>query len=128
MRQQVADKAHVIGAMRILGNQDLVVGAVPTPRPILVRPAQAVREVRLARSAYLLDGAFEQSLAGKPIVVIAKAVQRVLARKRGLLLADLRHAQVIEPRVRRQLRLVVPDEIWRRASYVSPLRETLAPP
>ena len=111
MRQQVADETLVVRLLRILGDQYLVICSVPPPRPILIRPAKAIRKVRPARRSYFLDRPLEQPLAGKPVVVIAECVDRMRPREAGLLLPDFGNPQVIKPEIRGQVRLIMADEI-----------------
>src|SRR5262249_10614361 len=93
-----------------------------------VRPAETVREVGPPGHAHCFDRALEQALACEPIVVIAEAVNRMLARKRRLLLKRFAHTQIIETEIPWQMRLVMSDKIRLRPGNVGPLTESLAPP
>ncbi len=88
----------------------VVVAAVPAPRPVLVRPADAEREVGFAAAVHLVERTLEQAPPVEPVVVVAEAVDAVAARERGLRGARLGDAQVVEAEIRRQVRLVVPGE------------------
>ena len=64
----------------------------------------------------------------EPVVVEAEAVDAVVPRELGLAVEHLGVAEVVEPKLRRELRLVVPLELGPRRYDVRPLREPLAPP
>ena len=68
----------------LLLHQDLLLGAVPAPRPVLVRPADAEREIERPVSQQLVERTLEQAPAGEPVVVVAEAVNAVLARELDL--------------------------------------------
>src|SRR5262249_21628229 len=58
--------AVVLFAVYLL-QQHLVLGAVPAPRPVLVRPAEAERGVRLPRSQHLVEGPLQDAPAVEPV-------------------------------------------------------------
>ena len=94
----------------------------------MVGPAQAERKVRLAGLQDLVDRTLKDAAATEPVVVIAKALDAVLACQIGLRLPRLGQAQIVEAQVRRHVGLVV---IWKKRQglgRVGPLGEALAPP
>jgi hypothetical protein len=112
----------------MLLEQDLRTAAVPRTGPVLVRPAQAEREVDLRVLEESLDGALEHPSAVEPVVVEAEAVHAVATREVRLPLQDLGEPQVVESHVGRQAGLVVPAEPGQRLRHVRPLREPRTPP
>jgi hypothetical protein len=62
----------------------------------------------------------------KPVVVVAEAVNTVLAGQVGLSLPDLRKPEIVETELGGHVRLIVPVEQRTRARDVGPLREALA--
>src|ERR1035441_7933119 len=61
-------------------------------------------------------------------MIVAKSMNPILARQRGLRLAGFRHAQVIEAEVRWKLRLIMALEERTGLGNVDPLRKSLSPP
>src|SRR5262249_55075002 len=72
-----ADVLLVVVLTILLRDQNLFVVPVPPPAPVLVRPAQAEGEVRLARRQDLGKGALEEAFALKPIMVVTEPVNAV---------------------------------------------------
>ncbi len=128
MRKQVAYEALVVVARGILRDQDFAIGAVPAPRPVLVGPAEAIREIRAARFPHFLHRTLEQALAGEPVVVVAEPVNAAGAGKCRLLFSRFGDPQVVEPQVGGQVRLVMTVEVGSRARDVGPFGETRPPP
>ena len=102
--------------------QDILVAAVPPARPRLVRPAEAEREVGLARGQHLGERPLEESLPVEPVVVVAEAVYPVLAGELGLRLARLGQPKIVEAQVCGNVRLVVTREEGLRARDVAATR------
>ena len=102
--------------------------AVPDAGPSLIGPAQAERKVRRAACDHLVEGALEQTLAGEPVVVIAKSCDAVLSCELRLLNPGLRDPEVVKPEIGRHVRLIVPGKPPLRLRQVGPLGEALAPP
>src|SRR5262249_40468337 len=98
------------------------------PRPVLVGPADAEREVRPLRLEHVLKRPLEQPLPVEPIVVVAEARETVTSRELGLRLPHFGEPQVVEPEVRGKPRLEGAGEERLRARHVRPLPETLPPP
>ena len=61
-------------------------------------------------------------------MVVAEAMDAVLAGEIGLLLTDLRKTQVVIAEVCREMRLVVAREEWRGSGHVASLGEARTPP
>ena len=73
-------------------------------------------------------GAFQEPLAIEPVVVEGKAVQSCLSRHLDLTLHDVGLSQIVEPKVSRNTRLVMPGEARSAASDVPPLCKAATPP
>src|SRR5216683_2120198 len=112
----------------VLLNQDLSVLSVPCARPVLVRPAETEREIRLARSENLIEWAIEQAPAIEPVVVVAEARNPMPAGELGLSLANFRHAEVVESEIGWQVGLVVSSKQRPGLHHVRPFREPPSPP
>ncbi len=74
----------IVGAI-VLRDQHLAFSAVPTPRPVFVRPHQAERNVDAAIGQEALQRAFQQALSVEPVVVEDEAMDAGRARHCGLL-------------------------------------------
>ena len=127
-RSEVRDQTPVGLGRVLLRHQDRVVAAVPAPRPVLVRPADAKREIGFAAAVHLVERTLEQAASVEPVVVVTEAMDTVAARERGLLDARFGNAQVVEAEIRWKMGLVVPGEQRSCAHDVAPLGEALAPP
>src|SRR5687767_5458447 len=64
----------------------------------------------------------------EPVVPVAERLDAVIGREPRLRLSDLGHAQVIEPEMGGQSRLLVPKELGASPHDIGPLREATAPP
>src|SRR5215472_16863137 len=90
-RREVRCEA-TIGIGRVpLRDEDVVVAAVPASSPVLVCPARAERKVGLAARTHFVERSLEQAPPVEPVVVVAKAVDSVLARERRLVHPCLRN-------------------------------------
>src|SRR6266567_2291517 len=119
----------MVGVARIsLLDQDAVRRSVPDAGPRGVRPADAEWKIRLSRADHLPKGTLEKLPAGKPVVVVAKRLDPILARHIRLRLPRLRKAQVIKPKVRRYVRLIMAAEQRLRLRGVGPFGKSPAPP
>ena len=83
----VTDAANAAEARSVLRAQsiDLVVAAIPAPGPVLVRPAQAEREIDVGLRQEAFQRRLHQALAAEPVVVEAERVDAVQARLLGCL-------------------------------------------
>ena len=111
-----------------LGLEDVLVASVPSPRPGFVRPAEAKRKLRLSGTQDLLHRLLKQSLAVKPVMVIAEAVDAVLHGQFRLRLPRLRRAEIILAEIRGDVGLIMPGEQRLCLRHVCPFGEALAPP
>ena len=59
MALEIVDQPRVVLAVVLLGQQDLVLGAVPAPSPVFVRPDEAEGEIERAVLEQLFDRALE---------------------------------------------------------------------
>jgi len=121
------DRQRILGSVALPGKH-LVFAPVPTPRPVLVRPADAEWKVGLSRSQNLVQRSFQEALAGEPVPVVAEPMEPVLAGERRLLDARLSDAKVIETKIGWEMRLVMSPEKRPGARDRTPLGEALAPP
>src|SRR5436309_2520316 len=71
-RKEIKMPAVVIHPRISLLNEDLLVQAMPYPRPSLICPCKAKWKVRLPGLKNFLERLFEQPPAAKPVVPIAK--------------------------------------------------------
>jgi hypothetical protein len=81
---EISNDCYMIVAGMLLRDQDLIVFSVPPPRPVLVCPAQAKRQIGRPACKHLLDRLFQQSLASEPVVVVAESVNSISLCQRGL--------------------------------------------
>ena len=127
--QQILEVAPMVVEARVgLFNQHLAGIAVPDAAPGLVGPAQAEREVRLARGEHFVERPLDDALPGKPVVVIAERFNAILPGKVGLGRTRLRAPKVVKSQIGGNVRLVVSRIERRGLGGVGPLREALAPP
>src|ERR1700694_2888455 len=105
-RQQFFDESPLVLDRIGLRDQQLVIATVPAPRTLLVGPADTERKVRLAARGDLVERAVQQSRAVEPVVVVAEAMNAMRTRQLGLRCARLGCAQVVEPQLAGQMRLV----------------------
>ena len=124
----VGDEGQVVPVAVLLGDQHVLFAPVPAPRPAFVGPAQAEREVDLRVAEPLPQRRFEQGAAAEPVEVEAERADPVLARQPRLLAHHAHVAQVVEPEVGRQPRLVVAVELGQGAGDIAPFGEAAAPP
>jgi hypothetical protein len=125
--QETPMRFVILGGM-LLRHQNLSRFPGPSSTPRLVRPAKAEREVGGTRAQYFIKRSIEQAAAAKPIVVIAESVDAVRPGKISLRLPNFRHAQITEPKIRRELWLIVAPEERSRFRYVGPLGKSGSPP
>ena len=126
--QQIPHDGPIILRAVFLVDQDFLVHAVPAAGPIFVGPVQAKRHVVRGVRQEPFQGQFQQPLAGKPVVVEAKAVDAMLFGHGDLPVHDFRHAQVVKSQRSGQVGLVVIREKGRGPGHVGPLGKALAPP
>jgi hypothetical protein len=73
-RDNPINEALRIAGLIFLGHQDLVLGSIPTPCPILVRPAKTKRHVTYGISKHRIHRNIEQSFAGEPVIMITERI------------------------------------------------------
>src|SRR3546814_15618971 len=112
----------------LLRHQHVVILTIPAPCPVFVGPAQAERKRRPAALQHRLDRPLQQTLAGKPVVVIAEPTDAITPRQRGLLLHHLRRAQVLVTQIGRHPLLLLAAVIAARLRDLGPLLYALPPP
>src|SRR5687767_12736570 len=117
----------VLGRVSLL-QQDFGFFSCPPPGPRFVRPAEAERKVRVTRRQHFTERAIEKPPTVEPIVPIAEPFDPVRTRERGLLLARLRKAKVVEPEVCRQVGLVMSAKERLSHGDVAPLGKSGPPP
>ena len=126
--QQPADVGEVVVRGIALRLEQISIGAVPTPRPGLVGPAEAEGEVGLTAGQNFGEGAFQKSLALKPVVVVAESMDAVFTSEVGLCLSRFGRPQVVEAEIGRQLGLIVTMKEGLGFADVPPFGEPAAPP
>ena len=128
-RQQIPQKPLVAFGGMPLGEQHLLLQAVPGAGPVFVGPADAEGEVGPAAGEQPLHRLLQDPPAVEPVVVEAEAVDAVAAGHLGL---PLEHALIVEVVVADvevgHMGLVVAFEHRPAAADVGPLGEALAPP
>src|SRR5205085_9325241 len=101
--------------------------AVPPPGPVFVRPADAERQVDVARHQRF-QWTVEQLAPAEPVVVVAEAVDAVLAGKRRLPSLHFHEAQVVVPELGGKDGLLMPAKSRPPLRDIRPLGEALPPP
>jgi len=111
-----------------LGNQRVVLSAVPAARPVLVGPAQAERQVEGRVGQHALERTGHQSTAIEPIMVVAEAMHAVQTRQFDLPSLRPVATQVVESKLPGQFGLLMAKELRHRLRDVGPLGKSPAPP
>ena len=126
---QVLDEVDVVFLGVVLLDQHGILLAVPRPGPVLVRPAQAEREVDLGVGDDVFERLLHELLAVEPVVVEAERRDAVGFRQCGLLLHGLHVREVVVADVAmRRARLVMAREPRHGLPRVGPFGEAFAPP
>ncbi len=112
----------------VLGDEHVLLGAVPAPGPVLVGPHQAEREVHAPVREHRLQGRFQEPAAVEGVEIPDEALDPRAAGEPHLLAQRRRALQPVVPEVARDARLVVPGEARQAPRHVGPLREAPAPP
>ena len=76
-REDRVEVAGVVVGPRVGLRDEHAVAAGPDRRPVLVRPAEAEREVGLAAREHLVERALEQPATGEPVVPVAERLDAV---------------------------------------------------
>src|SRR4051812_14409033 len=126
--RQETSVCFVVGGRVILRHQNLAILTGPTTTPRLIRPAQAERKIRRARAQHFVERTMQQSSSAKPVVVVTESVNAVSPREIDLRRANLRDAQIVESKVCRKVRLIVPRKKRACLCDVRPFGESAAPP
>src|SRR5262249_39890819 len=71
-RSKATNVTDVVFSAVCLSHQHFAFISIPSPCPILVRPAEAEREVRGTGIEDLIKRSFQKPLAAEPIVVVAE--------------------------------------------------------
>lgn len=103
-------------------------GSVPDSRPGFIGPTEAEWKIGLAGFQDFVKRPLEQTFPGKPIVVIAEALDSGVAGQCRLRGPRLGHAQIVKAKVGRDVRLVVAREKRFRLGHIRPLSKASAPP
>jgi hypothetical protein len=77
---------------------------------MLIRPAQTKRELRPTRLQDLVKRTIQEAFSIEPIVVVAERVNTVFLSHTRLRFAYLGQPKIIEPKVGREMRLIVAPE------------------
>jgi len=112
----------------LLGDEDIVVPAIPAARPVFVCPADAEWEIGLTAREHRRERTFEQAPAREPVAVVAERRYAVLACEGGLARTRGRVAQIVTTELARRVRLIVVGEARLRSHDVAPLGEAFTPP
>src|SRR5665213_2879171 len=103
--------------------------AVPDPRPGLVSPRQAKREVRFTAPQHFFERALQYASAiAEPVMPVTEAFDTATAGQFGLATTCLRHAQVVEAQIGGQFGLRVTREQRLGFGHVGPFSEARPPP
>ena len=127
-RNQMLDVGLIILRRILLLQKNVGVHAIPASRPVLVGPAEAKGQLRGAGAKHLIEGPIQQAPPVEPIVVVAESRDAVRLGQFRLRLPSFGNAQVIEPEIRRQMRLIMSLEEWLRPDDISPFSKPFAPP
>src|SRR6185369_15304235 len=95
-RNNASDEVDVVIRQMFLRDENLAIGTIPTPRPVLIRPAQAKRHIAFRILQHVVQRLMQDALSGEPIVVIAKRVDAVLLRQCNLLMTHFAQTQIIK--------------------------------
>ena len=128
MPGETIDQRRVILRPVILGNQHVLVAAIPAPGPVLVRPHQAEREIHAGIGEHRLDRLLQQPAPVEPVEIMHEAAQPGPARQLHLAPQCRGAVQRVMPEVARHPRLVLPLEARHRPPGRSPFGKPLAPP
>ncbi|MNV36483.1 hypothetical protein D3C71_1279620 [compost metagenome] len=126
--RDVGDEGQIVFGAVLLADQDVIVAPVPAPRPVLVGPAQAERQVDAVVVQPLAQRVFHQRAAAEPVVVEAERADAILRSQTRLVTHHLRIAQVVEAEVGRQAWLHVAFELRQGTGDIAPFCKALAPP
>ncbi len=128
MPREVRHQQIVILGQIILRDQDLVIPAVPAPRPVFVRPHQAERHPDVRPVQELLQRPLHQPLAVERIVIEHETID-ARGRRHGHLPA---HGVVMIQRIKTEIagntRLIMIPEPRNPAHDIGPLGEPAPPP
>src|SRR5690606_23785700 len=113
--------ARMIFARVLLGDQNLVFGAIPAARPVLVGPAQREGQVERTIRQECVERTLQQALSREPIIVEAERGDAILAREIDLAPERIGRSQIVEAELTRQPRLMMPDELRYGFGDVGPL-------
>lgn len=111
-----------------LPDQYLIITTVPCPGPVFIGPAEHEGEIWLSGTEHVIYRTFHQEMPVEPVMIKAEAVYTVIPCHIGLGLHCLGDTQVIEPKIRRQMRLIVSSEQGSCLHYIIPFGKSLAPP
>ena len=126
--REAADQRQLVLGPVVLGDEDVLVGAVPAPGPVLVGPHQAERQLEPVVGEQRLQRPVQQPLAVEPVEVEHEALDAGLAGHRRLPAQHRGALQPVVAQVARDAGLVVAGEARQAARHVGPFGEALAPP
>src|SRR4030095_9489479 len=127
-RDQASNEIQIISGQVLLCNEKVAIRSIPTPGPILIRPAKAEWHGAFGILQHVIEGTIQNASAREPIVVIAKPIDAILPGQGDLFVTYFAQSKVVEPQVRRQMRLVVALKQRLCLRDIRPLRESLSPP
>lgn len=94
----------------------------------MIGPAQTKRKIRLTGMQHFLERALQDAPPSEPVVVIAKTFHTVFASQFCLGGTGLGQAQVIEPQICGDMRLIMIVKEWLRFRGAGPFGKPFAPP
>ena len=95
-RYDAMNEGNIVFGAVLLGDQNILVHAVPASRPILVRPAEAEWKVWFTAVQHFIKRPFKKTLAAEPVIMVTKAGDPISPRHGGLFLPHFRHAQIVK--------------------------------
>ncbi len=87
----VCDKRDIVIRRVLLLDQKVVIAPVPTPAPVLVRPAEAEGEIEAIVVEKSANGRFQQRFAREPVEIEGKSPDTIQSRQLHLPMLDGRH-------------------------------------
>ena len=127
-KQRIEVRAVIVVSRIGLFDQDTIRRPVPDSSPRFIGPTKAEWKIRFAGADDLLERALQKLSTRKPIVVIAECFYSMFARHFRLRFTRFRNAKVVEPQIRRQVRLIVMPKHRFRLRSIGPFGKAFSPP
>ncbi len=127
-RLDAFDEIEIVVGTIFLSDQNIMLGRVPSPRPVFIGPAQAKRHVALGIGEHVIERRVQESTAREPVIMITKTVDAVSLGQFNLLTARLAQTKVVESKIGWQMGLRMAGEKRRGLGDVGPFGKSPSPP